>query len=144
MAQQSLEDIRKEMKELLGLVPHWVEHMPDYAIPGFWELMRNVELSDNTVIPKKYKDLIGLAVAGATHCQYCALFHTESAKLAGASDAEIAEAAFMGGFTMLASSFVNAEQIDFKRFKDETRQIVDYVRKQQGKERPTQPPRAQA
>ncbi len=32
-----------------------------------------------------YKELIGIAVSGATHCRYCAYFHTEAAKLFGAT-----------------------------------------------------------
>jgi len=41
----------------------------------------------------------------------CAV-HTEAAKLYGATDAEIAEASLMGGFTMLGSTFLNAQQTD--------------------------------
>ena len=56
--------------------------------------------------------------SGATRCRYCALFHTEAARLFGATDQEIAEASAMGGMTMLASSFLNSMQIDYDQFMD--------------------------
>jgi len=77
--------IREEMKQMLGQVPGWVGAMPDAALPGFWSMMRDFQLAE-TAIPNKYKELIGLAVSGATRCRYCALFHTEAAKLFGATD----------------------------------------------------------
>jgi len=43
-------------------------------------------------IPKKYKELIALAVAFTTQCPYCIEVHAKAAKAAGCTDAEIAEA----------------------------------------------------
>lgn len=51
-------------------------------------------LSDGA-IPKKYKELIALAVAMTTQCPYCLEIHRDAAKKAGATDAEIAEAGFV-------------------------------------------------
>ncbi|HYS83234.1 MAG TPA: carboxymuconolactone decarboxylase family protein [Anaeromyxobacteraceae bacterium] len=119
--------IREEMKQMLGQVPGWVGAMPDAALPGFWSMMRDFQLAE-TAIPNKYKELIGLAVSGATRCRYCALFHTEAAKLFGATDQEIGEASMMAAHTMGASTFVNAMQIDHDAFKRETLEIVSYVR----------------
>jgi AhpD family alkylhydroperoxidase len=104
--------------------------MPAEALTGFWGLMKDFYFAE-TAIPNKYKELIGLAVSGATRCKYCALFHTEAAKLFGATDAEIAEASMMGGMTMIASTFLNAQQTDFEKFRKETREIVNYVREHQ-------------
>ncbi len=142
---QDTRQVHEEIKQYLGTVPEWVEKMPESGLGGFWSLMRDFELAETT-IPNKYKELIGLAVAGATRCRYCALFHTEAARLNGATDQEISEASFMSGLTMAASSFVNAEQIDYDRFADETRKIVQYVRKnlQQGGRPGAKQPRAQA
>jgi AhpD family alkylhydroperoxidase len=119
--------IREEMKQMLGQVPGWVGAMPDAALPGFWSMMRDFQLAE-TAIPNKYKELIGLAVSGATRCRYCTLFHTEAAKLFGATDQEISEASMMAAHTMGASTFVNAMQIDHDAFKRETLEIVSYVR----------------
>jgi len=119
--------IREEMKQMLGQVPGWVDAMPDAALPGFWSMMRDFQLAE-TRIPNKYKELIGLAVSGATRCRYCALFHTEAAKLFGATDEEIAEASMMAAHTMGASTFVNAMQVDHDAFKRETLDAIAYVR----------------
>jgi AhpD family alkylhydroperoxidase len=130
MAASNTDEVLNDVKQTLGIVPHWVEHIPPSALDGFWSLMKGFYLAE-TAIPNKYKELIGLAVAGATRCKYCALFHTEGARLAGATDEEVAEASMMGGMSMLSSTFLNAQQTDFERFADETRQMGEYLRQQQ-------------
>jgi AhpD family alkylhydroperoxidase len=105
-------EVHREIEQMFGRVPSFVEELPESAVVGFWTTMRDLQLGE-TRIPNKYKELIGLAVSGATRCRYCALFHTEAARLFGATDEEIAEASAMGGFTMMASTFLNAQQIDY-------------------------------
>jgi AhpD family alkylhydroperoxidase len=122
----------REVEEMLGRVPEWIKKMPDEVVTSFWSLYRNFDLGE-TKIPNKYKELIGLAVSGATRCKYCTFFHTEAARLFGATEDEIAEAAAMGGLTMMASTFINAEQLDYEAFRNETREIVKYVRAHQPK-----------
>jgi len=129
-------DVVREVKEMFGQVPTWLSEIPEAGLNGFWSLMRDFELAE-TQIPNKYKELIGVAVSGATRCRYCALFHTEGAKLYGATDAEIAEASLMGGVTMLGSTFLNAQQTDYDEFKRETLEIVSYVRQQQSQSTPS-------
>lgn len=120
-------ELQKEVKEALGLVPEWLEAMPEGAAAGFWAAARDFWLEE-TKIPAKYKELIGVAVSGATRCKYCTLFHTEAARLNGATDEEIAEASAMGALTMFGSTFINAQQIDYEKFRKETKEIVAYVR----------------
>jgi AhpD family alkylhydroperoxidase len=43
-------------------------------------------------IPVKYKELMAIAVAFTTQCPYCVEIHSNRAREAGASDAEISEA----------------------------------------------------
>src|SRR5215211_3669794 len=105
-------EVFKEVQEAFGLVPEWLQAMPEAAIGGFWGLHRDFYLAE-TKIPNKYKELIGIGVSGATRCKYCALFHTEAARLFGATDEEIAEASMMAGVTMCASTFLNSQQIDY-------------------------------
>jgi AhpD family alkylhydroperoxidase len=125
--QQKRSAVRTEIQQMFGSVPTWVEEIPDAALEGFWTTMRDFQLAE-TAIPNKYKELIGLGVSGATRCRYCALFHTEAAKLFGASDAEIAEAAMMAAHTMAASTFMNAMQTDYDTFRRETMDAIAYVR----------------
>jgi len=121
--------IHEEIRETLGTVPEWLKEMPEGAQAGFWEMARDFWLTE-TAIPNKYKELIGLAVASATRCRYCALFHTEAARLFGATDEEIAEASMMSALSMAGSTFIHGQQIDFERFRREVADIVDYVGKQ--------------
>ncbi len=127
--QQRKGEIRSEIEKTFGKVPSWVEELPDSALEGFWSTMRDFQLAE-TAIPNKYKELIGIGVAGATRCRYCALFHTEAAKLFGATDQEIAEAAMMAAHTMGASTFLNAVQTDYDTFRRETLDAIQYVRNQ--------------
>lgn len=50
---------------------------------------------DGGAIPKKYRELIALAVACTTQCPYCLDVHTRNAKRAGATREEVTEAAFL-------------------------------------------------
>ena len=122
------QQVYREVQEMLGRVPEWLKKMPDSVVVSFWTLYRDFDLSE-TVIPNKYKELIGLAVSGATRCKYCALFHTEAARLFGATDEEIAEASAMGAITMMGSTFINSQQIDYETFRRETRDIIAHVKK---------------
>ena len=36
----------------------------------------------------------------------------------------------MGAVTMMGSTFINAQQIDYDRFRQETRDIIAYLKKQ--------------
>jgi AhpD family alkylhydroperoxidase len=121
-------EVYKEIKETLGLVPKWIEQMPEGAVAGFWGMARDFWLKE-TVIPNKYKELIGVAISGATRCRYCALFHTEAARLFGASDEEVSEASMMGALSMCGSTFINAQQIDYEQFRQETKSIIAHVKK---------------
>src|ERR1700739_2308126 len=46
-------------------------------------------------IPKKYKELMAIAVALTTQCPYCIEVHRKAAVAAGASDAKLAETVFV-------------------------------------------------
>src|SRR4249920_986067 len=47
------------------------------------------------VIPRKYKELMALAVAFTTQCPYCIELHSNKAREFGTSDQELAEAVFI-------------------------------------------------
>ncbi len=46
-------------------------------------------------IPVKYKELIAVAIALTTQCPYCIDIHSGNARKAGATDAELVEAAMV-------------------------------------------------
>jgi AhpD family alkylhydroperoxidase len=61
---------------------------------GFLALDRVVGRDDGA-IPRKYRELIALAVACTTQCPYCIDVHARNARTAGATRTEIAEAALI-------------------------------------------------
>src|SRR5690349_620340 len=50
---------------------------------------------DGGAIPRKYRELIALAVACTTQCPYCLDVHTRNAKKAGATREEVTETAML-------------------------------------------------
>ena len=46
-------------------------------------------------IPRKHRELIAVAVACTTQCPYCIEVHSKAARVAGATRAELVEAAFL-------------------------------------------------
>ena len=123
-------EIERDVEETFGLVPVWIRDLPDSIIESEWTTFKNLHLSDATAIPNKYKELIGLAVSGATRCRYCVYFHTEAARLFGASDEEIAEASLMAKHTMGWSTFLNAMDYDHDEFVREFDQVTEHLRSQ--------------
>jgi AhpD family alkylhydroperoxidase len=130
MLSESRSDVDRDMEATLGLVPEFFRRVPDYLVPTEWASFKNLELSDQTAIPNKYKELIGLAVSGATRCRYCCYFHTEAARLFGATDEEINEASLVAKNTMAWSTYLNAMAYDFDDFRREFDRIADHVRAQ--------------
>lgn len=120
--------VERDIEETLGLVPEFFRSVPDYLLPTEWASFKSLELSDQTAIPNKYKELIGLAVSGATRCRYCAYFHTEAARLFGATDEEITETALIAKGTMGWSTYLNTMQFDYDAFVEEFDQISAHVR----------------
>jgi AhpD family alkylhydroperoxidase len=50
---------------------------------------------DGGAIPRKYRELIAIAVACTTQCPYCLDVHTRAARRSGATREEVAEAALL-------------------------------------------------
>jgi AhpD family alkylhydroperoxidase len=123
-------EVHRDIEETLGLVPEFFASVPDYLLPTEWASFKSLELSDQTEIPNKYKELIGLAVSGATRCRYCCYFHTEAAKLFGATEEEITETALIAKNTMGWSTYLNTLQFDYDKFAAEFDQITDHFRQQ--------------
>ncbi len=122
-------DVEADIRETLGLVPSFMSAVPDGLIESEWASWKALELAE-THIPNKYKELIGLAVSGATRCRYCAHFHAEAARLFGATEEEIAEASLMAKHTMGWSTYLNAMSVDYDGFVAELDQMLAYVRAQ--------------
>jgi AhpD family alkylhydroperoxidase len=61
---------------------------------GYLELNKAFNREDGA-IPKKYRELMALAVSFTTQCPYCLDVHIASAKRAGVTREEVAEAAMI-------------------------------------------------
>ncbi len=60
-----------------------------------WLNLDKIVGREDGTIPRKYRELIALAVALTTQCVYCIEVHTKAAKAAGVSREELSEAAFL-------------------------------------------------
>ncbi len=122
-----------EIQGALGIVPSFLREFPAEAIAGAWAEYTGTELNPRSAIPGKYKELIGLAVAAQIPCRYCIYFHTQAARLYGATDKEIKEAVAMAGLTRQWSTVLNGLQIDDAQFRDEVGRVFAYVKKPHAK-----------
>ena len=76
------------------------------AMSAFWAFDK-AGLADG-VVPKKYKELIALAVALTTQCPYCLELHRAAAEKAGATPAEVAETALVAAALRAGAAITHA------------------------------------
>ena len=119
-------EVEKEMKDTLGLVPSFFKSIPDEFFDFEWELFKRLELG-KTLIPNKYKELMGVAIHSETKCRYCTLFHTEAAKLFGATEREIQEAVHYAKMPVGWSTYLNGIQQDYGQFEEELQKIGNFL-----------------
>ena len=98
------------------------------ALEHSWELVKKFVLGES-VIPAKYRELMGIAVAAALHCRFCVTFHSGVAKLFGATEEEIKEAAFLAKHTAGWSAFVDGRLADIGQLEKELAKIAQHMSK---------------
>jgi AhpD family alkylhydroperoxidase len=76
----------KRLKDMSRLAPE------EFRV---WLALDRITGREEGNIPRKYRELIAVAVALTTQCVYCIEIHTRNAKRAGASKDEVAEAVFL-------------------------------------------------
>jgi AhpD family alkylhydroperoxidase len=126
------EEVYTEIEETFGLVPSFFKLVPDTSLRLEWDLFRQVQMEEGP-IPNKYRELIGVAVSAVTRCRYCAVFHTEVAKLNGATDAEIEDAVHFAKSQVGWSTYVNGMQVDYEQFRNEVHRACAHIRKKMEK-----------
>ena len=87
-----------KLKRMGGLAPQVME--------AFWAFDK-AAVADGA-IPVKYKELIAIAVALTTQCPYCIDIHSANARRAGATDAELAEAAMVAASLRAGAAVTHA------------------------------------
>lgn len=76
----------KRLRDMKQLAPN------DFSA---WVGLDKIVGREDGAIPRKYRELIAIAVACTTQCPYCIEVHTKAAKKAGASREEVAEASLL-------------------------------------------------
>jgi AhpD family alkylhydroperoxidase len=125
------EEVYKEIEGMFGLVPSMFKAVPDETLELEWKLFKKVQF-DEGPIPNKYRELIGVAISAVTKCRYCTVYHSELAKLNGATEAEIEDALHYAKSSAGWSTYINGLQIDYDQFRSEVLQACDHVRALQG------------
>ena len=89
---------------------------PQQSVSAAWQEFQAV-FNPNGALDTKTKELIGLAVAAQIPCAYCVYAHTQGAKHAGATDAQIKEAIGAAALVRKWSTELNGNQYDMADFK---------------------------
>ena len=124
------QDVYREIEQAFGVVPSMFKEIPDAMLESEWKLFRQIQLEDGP-IPQKYRELIGVAISGVTKCRYCAYYHTEVARLFGATDEEIEAATHYAKSSAGWSAYINGLQLDYDQFCNEVKQACSHVRSSQ-------------
>lgn len=126
------QQIYGQIESMFGLVPSMFKSVPDSSLELEWQLFKRVQFDDGP-IPNKYRELIGVAISAISKCQYCALYHTELARLNGATEAEIEDAVHYAKSSAGWSTYINGLQMDYDQFRAEVLQACEHVRSMQKK-----------
>ena len=109
-----------EMTDMFGGVPSLMQIYPRSAVPAGWALIKETDLNEDTALPMKTRELIGLAVAAQIPCQYCIYYHRKAAMAAGATEEEVREAVHVSSLVRHWSTVLQGNEYDFEAFKAET------------------------
>ena len=133
LAQESQTDASKkvqtEMEEAFGTFPVFMKVFPEHLRAAAWEMMQAWH-SPEAAIPAKYSELIAIGAASQIPCNYCVYYHTEMAKMLGATEAEIQEAVAKAAEVSHWSTVINGAGIEFEEFKAEFDKILEHIKKQ--------------
>ena len=102
------------MKQEMGGVLPLFDRMPDELMGAEWDLLRR-HMRDG-LIPRRYRELIGLGTAATLGSRHMVLLQTELAADAGCTDAEVEEAARHARLIAGWATYANGIQVDFERF----------------------------
>jgi AhpD family alkylhydroperoxidase len=87
-----------KLKKMDGLAPELMK--------AFWAFDKAAVAAG--AIPVKYKELMAVAVACTTQCPYCIDIHAANARKAGASEAELVEAAMVAASLRAGAAVTHA------------------------------------
>ncbi len=120
------EDTLKDIETTIGIVPGFMKGLPEDVLVQDWPLFKKYSLGES-LIPAKYREMIGLAVAANIKCPYCQLYHKTAAKLHGATDEELREIVMSASFTARWSAMIHAQNYDYQTFANELERIAEHL-----------------
>jgi AhpD family alkylhydroperoxidase len=118
-----------DIEKTFGMLPGFFKNTPKDILPQMWPLIKKYELGES-VIPKKYREMMMLASAAATRCPYCQTYHKEAAKMWGATEEELNELAVVVAISGFWSNILHVLNYDYNTFTKELKQIGEYMDKQ--------------
>ena len=128
---RSYEQTREDVEETLGMVPGFFDALDEQDLVNEWPNYKRYAFEE-TEIPPKYRELIGLAVAANIKCPYCQSFHKEAAKLHGATEEELAEISFLASWTARYSALIHAQNYDVDTFEQELEEMGAHLQETMG------------
>ena len=121
-------DTERDIIETLGQIPTFFNDMPDETLEREWAEWKSFQLSDSALTARE-KHLIGLGVAAATHCPYCTYFHGAAARMMGASEQQIEEAARFAADTAKYSAYLHGLQVPLADFRKQADEMGEHLSK---------------
>ncbi len=125
----SYEETVKDIEKTMGILPGFFKDTPKDVLPQMWPLFKKYQIGDS-VIPKKYREMMMLASAAATKCPYCQTYHREVAKMFGATEPELQELAVIVAASAFWSNVLHVDNYDYDTFVKELGLIGEYMSKQ--------------
>lgn len=86
-----------------------MDNLAPEVMKAFWAFDKAA--GADGAIPVKYKELIAVAVAVTTQCPYCIDIHGANARKAGATEAELVEAAMVAAALRAGGAVTHATHV---------------------------------
>jgi len=116
----------RDVKDTLGIVPGFMKALPEDVLMHDWPLFKKYTIEES-IIPSKYRELMGLAVAANIKCPYCQAMHTDMAKGYGATDEELREIYYLASQTSRWSAILHAQHYSMEAFDKERAQMGEHM-----------------
>lgn len=128
----SYEETLKDIENTLGSVPGFMKNTPTDILTQLWPLFKKYQLGES-IIPRKYREMMMLAAAAAVKCPYCQTYHKEVSKMWGASGDELNELAAVVALTAFWSNVLHTQNYEYDTFAKELKQMGEYMTKNKSK-----------
>ena len=128
----SYEETLKDIENTLGSVPGFMKNTPTDILTQLWPLFKKYQLGES-IIPRKYREMMMLAAAAAVKCPYCQIYHKEVSKMWGASGDELNELAAVVALTAFWSNVLHTQNYEYDTFAKELKQMGEYMTKNKSK-----------